>query len=292
MILVTGATGTTGFAAVQALVRAGLPVRAMVRRPEQAARFAAPVQVAVADMRVPASLPSALAGVQQMLLISPLEHALPELQAGMAEAARRARVRRIVKVSTEVAGPHSADLIGRWHGQAEQAVQATGLAWHHLRPCNFMQNLLSFARGVAADGRFWSPLGDARISLIDARDVGLAAATVLGHPEAAWQGGAVKLTGTDRPTYDEFAALLTRALGRSIVHERVDDEEARRRFLAGGMPAWKADALVFMYRFLQEPRHTELGDALPRLTGVPARTLVAFVEEHATGFANRQGAHG
>ena len=48
MILITGATGNTGRAVVSALSRAGVPVRAMVRREEQVGQFPPGVEVVVA----------------------------------------------------------------------------------------------------------------------------------------------------------------------------------------------------------------------------------------------------
>ena len=283
MILVTGATGTSGHAAVQALVEAGEPVRAMVRRAGQAERFPAGVEVVVADMTDPATLSRAVAGVEQMLLISPLEHALAEMQGRMAEAARAGGVRRIVKISTEVADPASADLIGRWHGAAERAVEATGLAWFHVRPCNFMQNLLTFARGIGRDGSFWAPMGGARMSLIDARDVGAAAAAVLRDRGLA--SGHAVVTGLDRPTYGEFADLVAQTIGRPVRYEAVAADEARRRFVEAGMPAWKADALVYMYAYLQDPATTGLTDRFQALTGRTPRRLSEFVVEHGQAFA-------
>ena len=289
MILVTGATGTTGHAAVQALIEAGQPVRAMVRRAEHASRFAAGVDVVVADMRDAASLPRAMAGIEQMLLISPLEHALPELQARMAQAARAAGVARIVKVSTQIADPQSSDPIGRWHGAAERAVESTGARWFHLRPCNFMQNLLTFAPDIGGSGSFWAPMQDARISLVDARDVGAAAAAVLS--DVALPDGHAVITGSDRPTYAEFASIAAQAIGRPVRYENVAGDEARRRFVAGGMPEWKADALVGMYAFLQDPATTRLSDDFTRLTGRPPRRLADFVDEHRQAFAEGKPAH-
>ena len=281
--LVTGATGTTGYAALQALHEAGEPVRAMVRRPEQKTRFGSGIEVVVADMTDPASLPAALKGVEQMLLISPLEQALPILQTRMAAAAKSAGVVRIVKVSTEVADPESDDLIGRWHGQAERAVEATDLANFHVRPCNFMQNLFSFAASIAQTGSFWAPMQEARMSLIDACDVGLAAAAAL-RDRTLVQGHRV-VTGADRPTYAEFAALVQAAIGRPVRYESVSPNEAKRRFLAAGMPGWKADALVHMYAYLQDPATTPLTAGFTALTGRPPRRLDDFVVEHARGFA-------
>jgi uncharacterized protein YbjT (DUF2867 family) len=113
MILVTGATGNTGRAVVQALSERGVAVRAMVRRPEQVGGFGTGVDVVVADMTQPASLPAAVRGARQMLLISPLDASMEELQSRMAQAARAGGVQRIVKISTEIADPASDALIGQ-----------------------------------------------------------------------------------------------------------------------------------------------------------------------------------
>ena len=64
MILVTGATGTNGRLVVQALLRAGAPVRAMVQNPTRAADLQRTgAQLVVADFDEPDTLDGALAGV-------------------------------------------------------------------------------------------------------------------------------------------------------------------------------------------------------------------------------------
>ena len=59
-VLVTGATGNTGQAVVQALARRGVPVRAMVRAEADRGKLPADVEVAVADFDDPASIAAAL----------------------------------------------------------------------------------------------------------------------------------------------------------------------------------------------------------------------------------------
>ena len=61
-VLVTGATGNTGQAVVQALARRGVPVRAMVRAEADRGKLPADVEVAIADFDDPASIAAALAG--------------------------------------------------------------------------------------------------------------------------------------------------------------------------------------------------------------------------------------
>ena len=290
MILVTGATGDTGRAVVGGLVAAGAAVRAMVRRTEQVSSFPSGVDVVLADMSQPGSLSAAVQGIEQMLLISPLEPGLVELQGHMAAAARNSDVQRIVKISTEIADPESEALIGRWHGLAERAVEATGLAFFHLRPCNFMQNLYAFAGEIASSGSFSAPLGTARISLIHIDD--LAAVTVAALLKSDRVNGSMVVTGADRPTYGEFAQALSAALGRQIRYEATTPEIAHQRFLTAGMPAWKAQELLRMYDYLQDPRNTGTTDAVRAFTGRAPRPFADFVKEYAARLVSGVKQHG
>jgi uncharacterized protein YbjT (DUF2867 family) len=63
-VLVTGATGRVGRLVVDELLRAGVPVRALTRRPEQAA-LPAGVEVVAGDLTTPASLDVALHSLSQ-----------------------------------------------------------------------------------------------------------------------------------------------------------------------------------------------------------------------------------
>jgi len=290
MILVTGATGNTGHAVVQRLAAAGESVRAMVRDPAQKSRFGADVEVVVADMSQPDSLPAAVAGARQMLLISPLDSSMVELQARMAQAAARGGVQRIVKISTEIADPSSDALIGQWHGLSERAVERTGVAFCHLRPCNFMQNLQVFLPELQASASFSAPLGDARISLVDVGDLAAVAVAVL--RDAATPAAPIVVTGAHAPTYQEFADLLSRQLGRSIRYEATSMDEARRRFLVSGVPAWKAQELIRMYDYLQDPDHTRCTDAVLRLTGRAPRSFSDFVQAYTRQLQPAGSAHG
>ena len=289
MILVTGATGNTGRAVIAGLVIKGVAVRAMVRRPEQATTFPAGVEVVIADMERVETLASAVDGIQQMLLISSLEPELAKLQGQMARAAQRGGVRRIVKISTEIADPTSDALIGRWHGQAEKSVEATGLHYFHLRPCNFMQNLFAFAADIKASDSFSAPLGAARISLVDVGDLAAVAVSVLLN--TGLHDGCALVTGDANPGYEEFAALLSERLGKQIRYVATEPAEAMRRFLASGMPEWKARELILMYDYLQDPRHTQTNEAVRQFTGNAPRPFAAFVQEYAERLASGGALH-
>ena len=67
-ILVTGATGRVGRVVVDQLLAAGVPVRALTRRPD-AAGLPATVEVVAGDLTVPESLDAALQGVSAVFLL-------------------------------------------------------------------------------------------------------------------------------------------------------------------------------------------------------------------------------
>jgi uncharacterized protein YbjT (DUF2867 family) len=68
-VLVTGATGRVGRAVVAELLGAGVPVRALTRRPDAAA-LPAGVEVVAGDLTVPESLDGALQGTSAVFLHS------------------------------------------------------------------------------------------------------------------------------------------------------------------------------------------------------------------------------
>ncbi len=105
-ILVTGGSGQIGGALVEELVRRGAQTRAMVRTEECANGLAARgAEAVVADFERPESLPGALDGVDRAFLMSRDDPRQPSMEGALIEAAARAGVERIVKLSASGAGP-------------------------------------------------------------------------------------------------------------------------------------------------------------------------------------------
>src|SRR5450432_211330 len=101
MILVTGATGLNGSELVRRLSARGIPVRALVRnvaKAEELSRLPM-VEIAEGDMAHPESLAEPLRGVDRAMLISSSAPDMLEVQANFIEAARKAGVRHVVKLS-------------------------------------------------------------------------------------------------------------------------------------------------------------------------------------------------
>ena len=122
-----------------------------------------------------------------------------------------------------------------WHGQVERHLRASGTGWVILRSSWYMSNLLAAAAQVAAEGRLYAPAGQARVAMIDPRDVGAAAAALLssrGH-----EGQTYLVTGPEAITFAQVAAGLSAAVGRGIEFTDIPGEAAEQAMIAGGLPA-------------------------------------------------------
>jgi uncharacterized protein YbjT (DUF2867 family) len=175
-VLVCGATGTTGLQVLGLLQSAGADVRALTRSPESASRLRETgADAVVGDLGEPSTLPAALDGVRAVYLTHPAFPDLPEHEGNLARAAG---VAHLVKLSVIGVSPDSPVTFQRLLFAAEQQIKESGVAWTMVRSNGFMQNTSAWAPQIAG-GTVYGPVMDARWSIIDARDVAAAAATVL-----------------------------------------------------------------------------------------------------------------
>jgi uncharacterized protein YbjT (DUF2867 family) len=132
---------------------------------------------------------------------------------------------------------------------------------------------------MRAQGQFFLPLADARVSLVDVRDLAEVAATVLTTPGHA--GKAYTLTGPQSVSFHEAAAALSKAAGRPIAYLPVPMEAFRQDFAASGAPAWLVDAIADLYTSLGAGDNAAVADGVQRVTGRAPRSLEQFAREHA-----------
>ena len=101
MILVTGATGLTGSEVVRRLSAKEVPVRALVRSPARAAKLSTlpNVEIIEGDMARPENLSAAFKDVGSRHAHSSSAPDMLEVQSNFIEAARKAGIRHIVKLS-------------------------------------------------------------------------------------------------------------------------------------------------------------------------------------------------
>jgi uncharacterized protein YbjT (DUF2867 family) len=286
MILVTGATGNIGTPLVAELASRGVPVRALVRDRARAAAIALPgVDLVEGDFSRPESIEPALAGVERLFLLIPSSADVEVQQCQVVDLARRGGVQHLVKLSQLAADVHAPGRFQRYHAVVEQHVRESGMAWTFLRPNLFMQGLLMLRSSIAAEGAFYVSAGDARVSLVDVRDIAAVAAHVLTEPGHA--GKTYALSGPQALTHAEVASGLSDALGRSISYVDIPPEVMRQGLLGYGVPAWQADGIVEDYAHYRRGEAADVTTTVHDLTGCDARPFSQFARDCAAAFGAR-----
>ena len=283
--LVTGASGQIGGALVEELVRRAAQTRAMVRTEERATGLAARgVDAVVADFERPESLPEALDGVDRVFLMSRDGPKQPMMEGALIEAATRAGVERIVKLSASGAGPDNPVALMRRHAQAERTLEDSRLEHTVLRPQLYMQNFLRFGPSIAAEGRFTAPMGERRFALVDVRDVARVAAAAL--IEETHTVATYVVSGPEALSYGEAAETIGAAIGKEVAYEAAEPQAFRENLLAErGLPRWRADDLAFIASAYGEGEGELVTDVVHRVGGSKPRTFAEFVKDHANHFA-------
>lgn len=272
MVLVVGATGTTGSVVVRDLVARGIPVRALAHSSARAGELrAVGAEPVVGDLADPASLGPAMDGVERAYVAVPLGERLPELEANAYAAAERAGVYHVVKLGVIGQSPDAPGRFARAHAEAFDALQASSLRWTLLQSNRFMQNDLRAPPGVTA-------LPDARVSRVDARDVGAVAARALaeeGHENCSYV-----LTGPEAISDADAAAAIAAVIGRDVPVAAVGDDDMAAALRARGMEDWVVDGLIEHNEAQRAGEQAGVAPDVLALLGRPATPYRRFAEDH------------
>jgi uncharacterized protein YbjT (DUF2867 family) len=281
-ILVTGATGHVGREVLRELAGRGGSVRAMTRRPESL-RTDPRVEVVRGDFGDPASLEAALDGVDAVFSMSAqaiFAEPTPTHDIALAEACRRARVRRIVKLSVLGGGGRNPESpIVRWVRAAEGTVTASGAEWTLLRPGRFMSNTLAWAPMIRSGAEVSIPMAHRRTASIDPADV--ASIAVLALTSDGHAGQAYELSGPEALTPAEELDILSQVLGRPLPLNALSNDAARAGMLRYGMPDVVVDSI------LADARGEHGSEVLPTvqaLLGRPPRRFADWVAARRAEF--------
>jgi uncharacterized protein YbjT (DUF2867 family) len=254
MILISGSPGNIGSPLAQRLLQQGEKIRLMVRNPKKEDQVVADLrsrgaEVVQGDFSDPASLPPCFTGVESAFLLVPVAQETTEWKNNFIRAAEENGVERIVNLSVSGASSSSPVALFRWHWEAEQTLESSGLAWTHLQPTDLARfNIRSILPTVQAQGAFYSTVGQGRVALVDEEDVAEVAATALtedGHGEKKYV-----LTGPKAVSYPEMAEALGSKLGKPVKYIDIDPAQAKQAMIGAGMPDWVAD-------FINELRELE-----------------------------------
>jgi uncharacterized protein YbjT (DUF2867 family) len=282
MILVSGATGTVGGSVVRLLAERDIPVRAMTRNPDQA-RVPDGVAAVRADFADPGSLDAAVQGASALLLIAPPGPEQPAHDRALVDAAARAGVPRLVKLSAIGTGLADYPTLGQWHEPGEEAVRESGAEWTILRPTTFATNMLFWAPAIRSGEPVPNPFGDGRQGVVDPEDI--AAVAVAALTDAIHSGQTYTLTGPDLWSLPEQVEIIGKALGRPAGTVELTAEQWREQMLASGADPAYADNVTTGVRFVRDGGNAVVTDDVARITGRPATSFEEWVDRHRAAFA-------
>jgi uncharacterized protein YbjT (DUF2867 family) len=270
-IAVTGATGAIGGRVARALAAQGADIRLVVRDPRRAPDLGAFVAQAAYDDSD--AMRNAFAGAHTLFFVSAAEH--PDrvsLHTAAVDAAVVAGVERIVYTSFLNATADATFTFARDHWATEQHIRATGLRHTFLRDAIYAD----FVPGLAgADGVIRGPAGDGAFTPVAQDDIAAVATAVL--LSDGYDGDTLDLTGPERLTMADIAALLTDVTGRPVGYEPETVEEAYASRASYGAPQFEVDGWVSTYTAIASGELDVLRPAVELVTGRAPLSLRALL---------------
>jgi uncharacterized protein YbjT (DUF2867 family) len=285
MILVIGGRSKIGSALIGRLSSSGQEVKALVRESENRQPMPDQVEAVSGDLADADSIRRAMDGVDRVFLLCGPAAQEVDLNRNAFEAANDAGIEFLVRSSILGADPDSDSTFARDHGVCDAGLAASGVRYAIVRPNLFTQNIAENTMpSIGADGTFYANAGEARISMVDTRDVAAVAAGLLMGPVPE-NDRIYNVTGREALSYADVADKLSRHLGRDIKYVDVPDASVREALLGLGLGEWMSRALVELYvdykRSGQQGYAAEVSDTIESITGRPPRTLDELLAEIA-----------
>lgn len=217
-IIVTGATGKTGSLVVTDLLKAGYPVRALLRREDDRSNRlkAQGAEIAVADMSDVERIADALTDVQRAYYCPPIDPYMIQGAVAFAVAAKEARLEHIVSLTQWLSSPSHPSLATRQHWLVDRLFSMTsGVAHTMVNPGFFADSYLVTIGSAAHLGIFPWMYGKSRNAPPSNEDIARVVVAALTDP-ARHAGKVYRPTGPELLGADEMAHAIGRAVGRSV----------------------------------------------------------------------------
>ncbi|WAJ44299.1 NmrA family NAD(P)-binding protein [Mycobacterium sp. Aquia_216] len=218
-VLVTGASGATGLAAVRALHGVDVQVRALVHsddsRSDPLRELGA--EIVTGDLLDIDSVAAAVVDVDAAYFVYPVQPGLIDATAYFAQAAVEAGVTALVNMSQRPARREAVSHASLNHWIAEQVFNRAEVPVTHLRSNMFADWMLYAGQvdRIKNANVLALPFADARFSPITAEDQGRVIAAILSDP-SPHAGRVYYLNGPEVVTVSDIAVALSDVLGRAI----------------------------------------------------------------------------
>ena len=287
-ILVSGATGRTGGAAIDTLLEMGKSIRGYVRSDDERAAVLRQrgVDIAVGDFTDIDHIRAAMEGVSSAYFLHPIAPGIISAAAYFAQAAKEAGVTAIVNMSQISARRDSMSHAAQDHWVSERVFDWSGVLTTHLRPTFFAEWLVypHFAKEIWARKKIEFPFENGRHAPISADDQGRVIAHILAKP-AGHEGKIYTLHGPVEMNHTEIAAAMSEVLGTRIEYTPTSIEVFKQKMeQLYKFPPFLVQHLVEVAQNYREGILAGTNDVVEKITGTPALSVSAFIEKHRKAF--------
>src|SRR5258706_7124661 len=222
------------------------------------------------------------------MLISSSDARMLQVQSNFIEAAQKAGAKYVVKLSGIMPELDSPFRYARMHGEIEKRLEASGMAFTHLRAGEFFTAYFRRVPLIVAKGELILPMEDARIASIDIGEIAEVAITVLTN--SGHEGKTYPIPGPEALSMDEVAERLSIVTGKPIRYINIEPEEARNINLANGMPPYLADGLFELFAERRKGKEAQVSTVIPDVFGWHATRFDEFAARNAAIFRGEQPA--
>jgi NAD(P)H dehydrogenase (quinone) len=280
MILVTGATGNFGNAAIEFLLKK-IPaheIAALVRDENKAADLKAKgIDVRVGNYDDKESVLAALQGIDKLLLVSGSDM-LSRLKQHIAvvDAAKEAGVKHIVYTSflrkneTETSPIR---IVSVAHLETEKYIRASGIPYTIMRNGLYAEVLPRFFGEKVLETGIFLPAGDGKVSYATRREMAEAASNILtgeGHGNKEYI-----ISNTENYSLSDAAVILSEIAGNKVNYLNPDAETFKQTMAQAGVPM---EGVMVMASFMEAIKQGEFETTHSDLPGLLGRNPMSLKE--------------
>ncbi len=278
-VLITGATGNVGIAVLDGLaaVNHSLKIYAGVRNLETEKETLSTYDAELVKFDFideTTFLPALQNCVILFLLRPPQISDVAKYFKPLIDKCLEAKVKHIVFLSVQ--GVESSSIIP--HHKIEKLIVESKISYTFLRPAYFMQNFTTTLRqGLISKREIFLPAGNAKFTVIDAKDIGDFTIQVLCNIEHH-QNKAYDLTNNQKLSFGEMAKLLSTGLGVEVKYRSPNLVQffiAKRKEKVPAMFILVMIMLHYLPRFQKEPA---LSNWVENITGRAPISFEEFVD--------------
>jgi uncharacterized protein YbjT (DUF2867 family) len=150
-----------------------------------------------------------------------------------------------------------------------------------------MQNFVNFhSPSIKNNGAFYIPVGDAKVSVVDVRDIAAVAVKALtdNGGNSSHINKIYLISGPEALSYHKMAELLSNSIGKKISYVNVSEQEARAAMKEMGMDDWLTNTILELYNYFKKGYASQVSSAVEEVTGKKPVSFSQFANDYVDAF--------